>query len=98
MTVSPIHHIGNSNSPSELVHTAFVELSTAHLLKKKFKILSFTEVEICAKQKLLQRYGYLYKEKNGTFFLIHRLHFKLHLMFNVNIPKDAARSGLPRYI
>jgi hypothetical protein len=32
------------------------------------------------------------------FFLIHRLHFKLHLMFNVNIPKDAAHSGLPRYI
>jgi hypothetical protein len=37
-------------------------------------------------------------EKNVTFFLIHALHFKLHLMFNVNIPKDAARSGLSRYI
>jgi hypothetical protein len=37
-------------------------------------------------------------KKNVTFFLLHFSHFKLHLMFNVNIPKDAARSGLSRYI
>ncbi len=48
---------------------------------------------------MLQRYGYpVQRKKNVTFFLIHRLHFELHLMFNVNIPEDAARSGLPRYI
>jgi hypothetical protein len=41
---------------------------------------------------------YFTKEKNATFFLIHCLHFKLHLMFNVNIPKDSAHSGLLRYI
>jgi hypothetical protein len=27
------------------------------------------------------------------FFLIHFLHVKLRLMFNLNIPKDAASSG-----
>ncbi len=47
---------------------------------------------------MLQYYGHPVVKKNVTFFLIHVLHFKLHLMFNVNIPKDAARSGLSRYI
>ncbi len=42
-----------SNSPSELVHTAFVELSTAYLSKKKFSILLFSQVEIYAEQKRL---------------------------------------------
>ena len=38
------------------------------------------------------------QKKNSTFFLIHCLHLKLHLMFNVNIPKDAARFELSPYI
>jgi hypothetical protein len=37
-------------------------------------------------------------EKNVTFFLTHFLDFKLHLMFNVNISKDAVRSELSCYI
>ena len=35
---------------SEFVHTAFVELTMAHLLKK-IKVLSFSQAEIHAKQK-----------------------------------------------
>ncbi len=42
-----------SNSPSELFHTAFVELSTAHLSKTKFSVLLFSQVEIYAEQKCL---------------------------------------------
>jgi hypothetical protein len=38
------------------------------------------------------------KKTNVTFFLIDFLHFKLYLMFDVNISKDAARSGLSSYI
>jgi hypothetical protein len=37
-------------------------------------------------------------KKMSLFLLIHFLYFKLYLMFNVNIPKDAAHSGLSRYI
>jgi hypothetical protein len=44
-----------------------------------------------------QHYGHSVA-KNVTFFLKDFLHFKLHLMFNVNILKDAVRSGVSRYI
>jgi len=46
---------------------------------------------------MLQHYGRSVVKK-CHFFLIHVSNFKLHLMFNVNTPKDAARSGLSRYI
>jgi hypothetical protein len=44
-------------------------------------------------------HGKIWKKKEMSLFLpIHFLYFKLHLMFNVNIPKDAALSGLSFYI
>ncbi len=36
-----------SNSPSELVHTAFVEPSTAHLSKKIQRFVIFSSRDIC---------------------------------------------------
>jgi hypothetical protein len=40
----------------------------------------------------------VYCSKKSHFFLIHFLYFKLHLLFNVNIPQDVTRFGLSRYI
>ncbi len=51
-------------SQQEFLHTIFVGLFTAHLFKKKFKILAFTYVEIYAK--LAAHQGF--QKKRGVLF------------------------------
>ncbi len=77
--------------------TVFVELFTVHLLERNSR---FYDLPKYAKQQMLQHYGHPYwnRKKMSHFFLTHFLDFKLHLMFNVNIPKDATRSELSCYI
>jgi hypothetical protein len=83
----------------KLNHTVLIELLTAHLLEKiqDFIIYLSRDKREIKTVTTLRTSGNVVK-KNVTFFLIYFLHFKLHLMFNVNKPKDAARSGLSRYI
>ncbi len=75
----------------EFNHTAFMELFTAHLLKKNWRFYHLPISRgICETKK-----G---SKKMSFFCLIHFLYLKLYLMFKVNIPKDVARSGLCCYI
>jgi len=46
---------------------------------------------------MLQHYGHSVVKQMSLVFLMRVLNFKRHLMFNVNISKDAARSGLSHY-
>ena len=84
----------------EFDHIAFVELFTAHLLEKKSRFYHLPKPRYMRNKKMLQHYGHpqYVKIKNVTFSSNTLLYFKLHLMFNINMLKDAARSGLSPYI
>jgi hypothetical protein len=81
----------------EFNHTAFVELFTAHLLEKNSRFYHLPKLRYMRNKKCYNMVKTVKKNK-CHFFLIDFLHFKLHLIFDVNIPKDAARSGLSSYI
>jgi len=76
------------------------DTSTAHLLEKIQGFIIYLSRDICEIKNITTLWtpSVLQKEKMSFFFLIHLLYFKLHLMFNANISKDAARSGLSPYI
>jgi len=76
-------------------HTVFVELLTAHLLEKNSRFYHLLKLRYMQNKKC---YTLKWKKNITYFFLTGSLDFKLHLMFNVNTSKDAARSGLSCYI
>ena len=82
----------------EFNHTAFVELFTTHLLGENSRFYHLLKRRYVRNKKCYNTIDTLSKRKCDCFFLIDFLYFKLHLIFNVNIPKDAARSRLSRYI
>jgi hypothetical protein len=82
----------------EFSHTVFVELFMAHLLEKNSRFYHLPKPRYIQNKKMFQHYGNCAVRKKVIFFLLQFLQFKLHLMSNVNIPKDAARSELSRYV
>jgi hypothetical protein len=81
----------------EFNHTAFIELSTAHFLEKSQGFSICLSRDICEIKNVTTLWTPCSKTMSFA-FLIHFLHIKLHLMFNVNIPKGAERSVLSSYI
>jgi hypothetical protein len=79
--------------------TVFVELFTVHLLERNSSFYDLPKLRYMRNKKCYNimdtRIGI---EKMSPFFSNTFLNFKLHSMFNVNIPKDAARSELSCYI
>ncbi len=76
----------------------FCRAFDGHIFLKNSIFHHFSKSKYMRNKKALQHEKNCKKKLMSLFFLIDILHFKLYLMFNVNIPKDAARSGLSFYI
>ncbi len=71
----------------------------AHLFENNSRFHHLPKPRYTRNKKCYNIMGTRYcSKKIVTFFLIQFLNFKLQLLFKVNILKDAARSGVLRYI
>jgi len=87
-------------SKGDQSYSCLIEFFTEHLLEKNSSFYHLPNPRYMRNKRCynIMNTHYWNKKKLSLFFLIDFLRVKLHLMFNVNISKDAARSGLSRYI
>jgi hypothetical protein len=82
----------------DLNHTVLIELFTPHLSEKISRFYHLPKPRYTRHKKLYDITDTLCSKKSVIVFLIRFLHFKLHLMFQINTSKGAAYSELSRYV